>query len=634
MLTKKVFLGCLAALLSAGSVAAQSWPVSRIPDPLREKNHAVVRSDVTEFTLKGESSTVEKRTVVVTVLDEQGSDAADFHCYTDMYSSLNGFSGELFDRDGKSVRKIRRGDLKYTDYFSGLASDNRQHYYIPAYHSYPYTVQYEYEIGYKNNTYAFPLFHPVPDYDIAVEKASYKLTVPSGYLFHSLPLNLEGEPARTSAGKEDIYEWKLENYPGLASEPYDIPFYEAVPVLYLSPDSFVFGNTRGRMSDWKEYSRWQWQLMKDRNTLPDGLKNEVAGITRNASTDREKIELLYDYLGRTTRYVSIQIGLGGFRPMTVEEVYKNKFGDCKALTFYMQAMLAACGIDSYYTEIGMYNRKLIPDFANPFQTNHVILQVPLEGEMLWLECTNPEVPFGFIHGDIAGRQALVYKDGSAEIVQVGSYPDSLNLHSLRAEVTLEPDGKASGEVRSDRRLFRYEDYRSLVKKDERERINQVKAGLGLSNLLVSGLSVREEKGEIPSIATDFRVESLIYGSVSGNRFFVPLNPFRRFTAVRWGRTNRRKSDIYVETGYMNRDTIVLNYPAGMEVETGVAFKKLDTPFGTFDMKVVPSDGKVVVTQEMLLYSGRYGKERLEEFEAFIDGCYQACNAQLVFVRKE
>ena len=47
---------------------------------------------------------------------------------------------------------------------------------------------------------------------------------------------------------------------------------------------------------------------------------------------------LYDYLGESTRYVSIQLGIGGRNAQRPERFCKTKFGDCKALSNYMHAM--------------------------------------------------------------------------------------------------------------------------------------------------------------------------------------------------------------------------------------------------------------------------------------------------------
>ena len=72
----------------------------------------------------------------------------------------------------------------------------------------------------------------------------------------------------------------------------------------------------------------------------------------------------------------------------------------------MRAMLKEIGIPSNYTTISTINRRLQKDYASVGQMNHVILQVPLKNDTLWLECTNPQLPMGYVHEDIAGHDAI------------------------------------------------------------------------------------------------------------------------------------------------------------------------------------------------------------------------------------
>ena len=73
----------------------------------------------------------------------------------------------------------------------------------------------------------------------------------------------------------------------------------------------------------------------------------------------------------------------------------------------MRAMLTELGIPSTYTVISTTSRRLLADFASANQNNHVILQVPLPNDTLWIECTNPTLPLGYVHHSIAGHDALL-----------------------------------------------------------------------------------------------------------------------------------------------------------------------------------------------------------------------------------
>mgnify|MGYP001126063175 FL=1 len=97
------------------------------------------------------------------------------------------------------------------------------------------------------------------------------------------------------------------------------------------------------------------------------------------------------------RYISVQIGIGGWKPISAEEVDENKYGDCKGLTNYTKALLRTVGIESNYCVVsaGSEIKDISEDFPS-MQGNHVILNIPQEGKSdLWLECTSQDTPFNF-----------------------------------------------------------------------------------------------------------------------------------------------------------------------------------------------------------------------------------------------
>ena len=89
------------------------------------------------------------------------------------------------------------------------------------------------------------------------------------------------------------------------------------------------------------------RLYEGRDILTPEVKSEIRALTANATSDTEKVHIVYDYLQKNTRYVSVQLGIGGWQPFDAEYVYENKYGDCKALTWFMKSMLETIGIKSY-----------------------------------------------------------------------------------------------------------------------------------------------------------------------------------------------------------------------------------------------------------------------------------------------
>ena len=235
------------------------------------------------------------------------------------------------------------------------------------------------------------------------------------------------------------------------------PIKERIPHAFIIPAKFHFDGSNGKQSSWTELGKWQYELLEGRDILPPALLEEVLKITADCTTPLEKVKAIYDFLGRTTRYVSIQLGIGGLQPASATDVYRTGFGDCKALTNYTRAMLASIGIPSYYTVISTEDVTMIREFSSVNQGNHVILQVPMINDTLWLECTNPKLPLGYVHQSIAGHDAMVVKPSGGEIHTLPNYPDSLNKQIISAHIEINPKKETKIQVNMISHAFQYED---------------------------------------------------------------------------------------------------------------------------------------------------------------------------------
>lgn len=442
----RILIGCL--LIPAMFVSGQTdISVSFIPQAMKENAYSVVRSKDVAFVCQSQKDEIYKETVTITVLSPNGKGAANFNCYGDNFRELKSFSGALYNENGTLLRKIKQSEVKYSEASYGLASDDKFYFYECTSPVYPYTVTYEYEVKYKRGIISFPVFIPQGGYNQSVEKASYKLVLPSTVDFKKKALHMMDTPEKQEEKDKTSYTWHVSGLTALDREPFGPSLSALLPRLYATPVHFVYADYAGDLTDWNSFGKWQYDLLQKRDMLPDAVKQEVVQLTQGVTDEKEKVKIIYDYLARTTRYVSIQLGIGGLQPIEASVVARDHFGDCKGLTNYMKAMLQVVGVPSVYSVISTDNENLMSDFASANQMNHVILSVPLAQETLWLECTNPQIPLGYIHHQIAGHETLQIKETGGEVVRLPSYPDSLNTEFYCVEAKIEESGKANMKVK-------------------------------------------------------------------------------------------------------------------------------------------------------------------------------------------
>src|SRR5690606_3435474 len=146
-------------------------------------------------------------------------------------------------------------------------------------------------------------------------------------------------------------------------EPYGPEFYEIVPMVRTAPTVFEVEGYAGSMESWKSLGEWHSKLNANRSQLPEATKQQILSLTKDLKDPKDKISAVYQFMQNKTRYVSIQLGIGGWQPFEASMVDSKGYGDCKALSNYTQSLLEVAGIKSHYAIIygGKENRPVQKD---------------------------------------------------------------------------------------------------------------------------------------------------------------------------------------------------------------------------------------------------------------------------------
>ncbi len=594
---------------------------------------SVVENAETEVQYRSATDVQCRKRRSVTVLHPKGLGAAHFlESYQLGRSELKKFSGTVTDADGKVLHRIKKRDLEISEYSTEMASDVYRHYYQYTPLRYPFTVTYEWEEQYTDGIIMLPTFAPQEEYHQSVKHASYTLQRPADLPCRHLALHLDvpTEWKTTGDGKQ-VMHIEVTDLPPLIPEHYGLPATDLLPCVLFVPTHFSFGKTKGNMESWQSYGLWEYSLLEGRDQLPEGLLAKLKELTAPCRSDRERVEAIYNYLGENTRYVSIQLGIGGFQPVPAADVYRTGYGDCKALSNYMRAMLSAVGIPSLYTEISTENERYLPHFASANQGNHIILQVPLPQDTLWLECTNPSIPLGYVHSNIAGHDALLLTPQGGQLHTLPAYADSLHSRVNHATVTLTAEGGADITVRQHAALARYEEQLALSSQPQQRQQELLRSSLNLLQADVRNIHIEEQASALPVIHIAYDISTRQYGTRTGKRFFLPLNIFRNpFVPTESG---RRTQDVVVSEGYSDTDSIEIILPPQFAVESLPRPFSQEHPFGSFHASLSADNGKLKLVQRLVMKRGRYAKEEyaaLVEFRKRVAEQYAA----KVIVRKE
>ncbi|MBD8349726.1 DUF3857 domain-containing protein [Dysgonomonas sp. HGC4] len=605
-------------LLSSSLIAADDnkYPVANIPDSLKKGAYVVVRENSEVFTQSDINHATYKVTKVVTILSKQGDDFAHFTLYGDKFRELTNFTGIIRDASGAVVKKIKKSDLRFSSVSDDALSTDK---YIMAYQcdipSYPCTVEYLYQEKWKNGILSYPVFSPYDGYFEAIEKSDLRIETPLNVEMRQRN-NFGGTLKKEVVGDKNIYTVSLQNRTAIAKEPLAANNREIFPVMMAAPADMCYDSFCGDMRNWNSYGLWVNGLLNERDKLSPELVAKLEGLVSGAKNVREKTQIIYDYLQKNTRYVSIQLGIGGYQPIDALTVSKMGFGDCKGLTNMMKAMLKSVGVESNYCVISMSEKDLYADFPNFYQLDHVILMVPQEEDSIWLECTSQILPFGYIHRKIAGHNAIIISSKGGKITRLPSYTDQENSKESVMEITVKEDGSAKGKIIFIEHLDGYEDVFVGFQSKDRERIlRYINGNVRLPQMKVGELITSEDRSSFPSTRIETSFEASDFANRTGTRLFIPLCPLTK-TNLNVFTASTRNWDIHIESGFSESDTITINIPDLYTLESLPKDIDINTPYGFYKAYIQQEDSKIIYIQNIDILSGRYKSSEYKEIKDF------------------
>ncbi len=612
----------------------EPYAISRIPKPIMAGANAVIRLDDTEFTIQNAGEAVYKRRFVVTVLNENGNSHAAMSHYYDDREVIRSFEGTLYDAAGKEIRSLKKKDIADESITQGsLIADTRVKHHSFSHRNYPYTVEYEIEVKY-NGTLFFPDWHPQSASMLGIEQSSFVVSTPADYTFRYRGYQQAPEPVITEAKSRRIYTWKLSGLRAIAREAYAPSLRMLTPLVLLGPTDFEIHGFKGNMSDWKSFGKFNWELSKGRDVLPDDVKQEVHRVADGISSAPEKVKRLYKYMQENTRYISIQLGIGGWQPLEAKFVSSKKYGDCKALSNYMYAILKEAGIKSYYALIRAGRGQDIRADFPAQQFNHAILCVPVASDTIWLECTDQFATPGYMGSFTGDRHALLIDENGGQLVRTPSYSPDQSLLVRNSVATVDEAGNISLKLNSLHTGIQQDELQNFLTRSDKRKIQErLQEQFDLATYHVNNFQYREIKEAIPALEEQLDMNIANYATVTGKRLFIQPNLVSRYGS-KMSADSSRKFPIVMGNGWKDVDTVSFILPGTYTKEAMPADTKFQSKFGEYSSSIVFDGSKITYYRSLLMRGGNYQPADYNELVDFYEKIFKADRSRVVLVKKE
>jgi hypothetical protein len=336
-----------------------------------------------------------------------------------------------------------------------------------------------------------------------------------------------------------------------------------------------------------------------------------------------------------TRYVSIQLGIGGFQPFEASAVDGKGYGDCKALSNYMIALLDAASIPSNYVLINAgYNaRPLHEDFPST-QFNHAIVAVPNEKDTIWLECTSQTNPFGYQGFFTDDRKALLITPNGAKVVKTKRYTAEENTQIRTAEVHLEPSGDGMAKITTIYSGLQYdaEGIGNIVNEQIEAQKQLIHDITRIPTVDLIKYDLKKVARKNPSAVLALELGLRRYATVSGKRMFLVPNLMNRSTFIP-EKIADRKTDFIEDFPYIDVDTVEYHIPENMYPEFLPEPLKIKSQFGEYESSFKLDQGSVIYVRKIKISKGVFPAAAYQEYIEFYKKISRADNTKIIFLSK-
>ncbi|MEE2902111.1 MAG: DUF3857 domain-containing protein [Myxococcota bacterium] len=399
------------------------------------------------------------------------------------------------------------------------------------------------------------------------QRVTRLIRAPSSQPLYATQLRIDPPAIREKDGTREI-KWYIAKLPPLEQEPASPPFANRSALVSVTT-----------YRDWNELGQWYSTLIKEQFELDDAAREAGRRTLQGAATNREKIERLYEYVIKNTRYVGIELGIHGWKPFQAAETHRRRYGDCKDKATLLAALLRDNGIEATIALVRTSDRGELPvNHASMWAFNHAITFVPSEN--LFLDGTaeysgTNELPYL----DQGAQVLVVWPDGKTETRTLPRSSSEQNTQISILSAIISKDGrldlsateKVTGAFApSLRRRFQDEDKRRFQLE---RRLGKYLPGVRISESRFSNLEEVEAHPEIAYEATMAK-----FGDTSEKTLSIPITFFDLNLRAKLASLPKRTEPLYFSYPWSTTEKTEFQLPKGFTIEEGLTDSRIESKY--------------------------------------------------------
>jgi hypothetical protein len=442
------------------------------------------------------------------------------------------------------------------------------------------------------------------------------------------------EKSQRYSGKNTIYSFKVKDIPAIKSEYRDLGIAYTEPHIIVQMKSFEDDGQRiSLFQSTKDLYGWYNHLYKMAGNDVSSLKSQVTKITEGKKNDEEKIKAIYYWVQDNIRYIAYEDGYSGYIPSKAQDVFTEKYGDCKGMANLLTEMLKIAGYNARFTWIG--TRHIPYDHSVPAMCvdNHAITTLYHNGKEYFLDGTEKYAPLGENAFRIQGKSALIEKGETFDEKKVPL--SNATDHKIRTTATLTlSNGSLKGHAKvtltgNERKDF-HNYYQEIPRHAQQDHLMEM-LEFGNSNLTATNVKSSDLKNRDIPVEIEGDIDLTNNINVIGENQYVSIDFFPK-NLNNYMPDAKRTRGFDFESIYSYEDEIELVLPAGKKCIDLPAKLSIEKPAYAFNGSYEVTGNKVKLKKTLTIKDNVIPADGLQDWKGFLEQLKEF-NSYLITVTK-
>ncbi len=436
-----------------------------------------------------------------------------------------------------------------------------------------------------------------------MDRIYYRIVFPNKYeLFYRLYNTNENPLIHNLNNNTTEWVWDVTN-----SENKSIDYEE--PIWFNNNSRVQISSTKS----WQELALWGMKLYEFSDPISKDIENLVKSWNRSCNNNEEKILKALRFVQNDIQYFGIENGTESYKPRSPNEIFENKYGDCKEKVYLLKTILNLMNIQSHPVLVNSDYRHMVEDFLpSPNIFNHVILQIINDRKVFYVDPTI-SCQEGSLEKNYCPdyQRGLVLNKNSKKLITIES-----NLYcksKIVSSYILDEDGSCNLGLKIIYEGKEADDFRSSYMNnlaDYSKFIGEAIAHRFGKNELIQDIQLKEyKKNNIIQILTKYKLENVWDELETGKRcYFLPFVI---------------QGELDVSVNPMRNIPLSINYPVNTKEVINVFYKDIGSVFEprinsfknenlSFTSKWEPLLDKVTFTYHLKTFKDHVSENHLEE----------------------